>query len=83
MTKDHSTSKAKVAQVDFGFVQIEGLMLPDGSYAIAGVQANKILGFSAHPNHVSRSLKRILGAGFSPTRLRSELNNNPVAALTL
>lgn len=83
MASKNSNKKAKVAQVDFGFIRAEGLMLPDGSYAIAGVQANKILRFCAHQNHVARSLKRILGEKFSPTRLRSELNSNPVITLTL
>ena len=38
--------KARVATVDFGFVKVEGLMLPDGSYAIAAVQTNDVLKFS-------------------------------------
>ena len=65
-------NKAIVAQIEYAGLSFEGLLLPDDSYAISVTQANKILQFSAHPNHASRSVKRILGDEFQPTRMASE-----------
>lgn len=76
-------SKAVNATVDFGFVQVEGLMLPDGSYRISAQQANQFLGFSAHPNYVNRSLKRILDKDSQLIRVESENNPNPESVLSL
>lgn len=76
-------SKAAIAIVDFGFCQAEGLMLPDGSYGISATQSNKFLKFAGHPNYVNRSLKRLLGEGFAPIRVSSELNSNKVNVLPL
>lgn len=83
MAKSNSISKAKIAQVDFGFTKIDGLMLPDGSYAIATAQANELFSFASHPNYVNRSLKRILGANFTSVSIKSELHGTPVAILSL
>ncbi len=76
-------SKAKIATVDFGFCQIEGLMLPDSEYALAITQANKFLKFSASPQHAPRSLKRLLGDSFKPPRIATELNPNKAYVITL
>ncbi len=53
-------SKAMVAKVDFGFVQIEGLLLPNESYGVSAQQANKFLQFSVNPNNTSKALKSLL-----------------------
>ena len=76
-------SKAEVATVDFGFVQVEGLMLPDGTCGMAIVQANRFLKFSNSPNHAARSLKRLLGEDFSPPRVATELSPNKAYILTI
>jgi hypothetical protein len=76
-------SKAQIATVDFGFVQVEGLMLPNSSYGISATQTNNFLHFAAHQNYVNRSLKRLLGEDFSPIRVATELNSNKVNVLTI
>jgi hypothetical protein len=76
-------SKAVVATVKFGSREVEGLMLPDGSFGIAAVQANELLEFSAHHNYVSRSLKTLLGKDFPPITIATELNSNKAVVLTL
>jgi hypothetical protein len=58
--------KAVIASVDFGYKKIEGLMLPDGTYAVAVPQIADLI--SASRNTMSRDLKRLLGDGFSPSK---------------
>ncbi len=75
---------AKVTQVQFGsFGSIEGLMDTEGTYYIAASQANNLLAFSAHTNNTSKLLKGLLGEASPPIRLKTELNSNPVTAITL
>ena len=74
-------TKAVVATVDLGFAQIEGLMLPDGSYAVAIPQLAEV--FSTHKNTFSRDLKRLLGADFSPSKIRTELGRQLINVVTL
>jgi len=78
-----STVKALVSKVQFGTVEVEGLLLPDGSFGVAVTEANNLLTFSAHQNHASRQVKALLGEGFQPTKVASELNPNAVVVLTL
>lgn len=70
--------KAKVAPVQVGSVSVEGLQLPDGSYAIAVVQVANILDFQPLKKNAPRELKPILGKAFQPRKCFTELN--PVAA---
>jgi hypothetical protein len=59
---DNNNSKvqrAKVAQVEFGAVTLEGLMLPDGSFAIAGQQVCEV--FQLDKTNVLKTLKSLLG----------------------
>ena len=79
---DH-TSKAMVAEVDFGFVKVEGLMLPNGEYAIAMAQAHRLLVFSSSPNLALKSLKALLGKDLELPKVRTELANNPAYVLTI
>ncbi len=73
--------KAMVAQVDFGFTHVEGLMLPDGSYAIAATQiADK---FQFDHNQASRTIKRILGNGFQFDQTTSEIHPKKVNILSI
>jgi hypothetical protein len=79
---DH-IKKAVVAVVDFGFCQVEGLMMPNGSYGIAISQANTILGFSTRQDHAVRSLKALLGKEIELTTVKTELSNNKNSVLTI
>ena len=79
MTND--TKKAIVATVSIGKLEIEGLLLPDGTYAIAAPQIARLI--SASPTHITKSLKRALGGDVRLTRVKTELSNNPATVLTL
>ena len=86
----NSTTKAVVATVKFGSLEIEGLMLPDGSYAIAARQVAELI--SAHPAQASRQLKLALSKGserntsflkIKTDRNNARTNSNPETILTL
>jgi len=81
MAKNNSTSKATVAQVKIGHIEIEGLMLPDGSYAIAVPQVASL--FLIDRGQASRGFKALLGEGFQFDKVGSELNPKAVNILTL
>jgi len=66
------TQKAIVTQVPIGTLQIEGLMLEDGSYAVAQQQVASLFGLTT--NHVTRDLKAILGAGSGLTKVSTNRN---------
>ncbi len=74
-------SKAVVAKVDLGFTVIEGLQLPDGSYAIGVSQAAKCL--SVPLKHSSKQFKALLCKDSSFPSVKSELNSRDVNILTL
>jgi hypothetical protein len=60
---------AEVAIVSVGQnIQVEGLRLSDGRFAIAISQINKLIRFSASKNTMSRDLKRLLGQRFNPSK---------------
>jgi hypothetical protein len=69
-------SKALVAQIDLGFAKFNGLMIPDGRYAIAVPQIAEL--FQFNPNQASRDLKRLLGNDFQFDQAKSELNPKAV-----
>lgn len=56
--------KAQIAPIDLGFVKFDGLMMPDGSYAIAVPQVAVLIQIT--PNYASQEFKRLLGKDFSP-----------------
>lgn len=66
------TIKASVATVKLGTIEFDGLLLSDGSFGISVPQANQLLVFSPSNNTASRDLKRILGEGFSPSKVKIE-----------
>jgi len=71
------TRRATTLTVDFGFATIEGLMLPDGSYAIAVSQI--AAQFSVSPTNASKTVKALLGKDSQLFRkVASDLNNRPV-----
>jgi hypothetical protein len=75
------TSRAIVASVEFGFTTIEGIMLPNGSYAIGVPQIATLIGTSK--NTISRDLKRLLGDDFCPDKIVTELGNQKVNVVSL
>lgn len=72
-------SRAKVATVHVGPYEFEGLMDADGRFYVAVPQVARLLSFDR--NQATRTLKRLLGAGFAFDRLGSELNSKPVNAI--
>jgi hypothetical protein len=66
------TQKATVTQVPFGGIEIEGLLLENGEFAISTPQVNSLISFSTHNNYASQTLKRLLGNDFSPHKAKVE-----------
>ena len=58
--------KAQVAVIDLGFTRFEGLMLPNGDYAIGVPQIASLI--QTTQNTASRDFNRLLGEGFSPSK---------------
>lgn len=82
-----TTKKATVAQVAIGNITIEGLMLPNGDYAVAVPQIfdlfGKGAGFGTTRNQASRDLKRLMGKGFNTTKISTELGKAKVLIVDL
>jgi hypothetical protein len=74
-------TKAIVAEVKIGSVSIEGLMLPDGTFAVGASQLAE-LNLVSQDNY-NRDLKAILGKDFPLVKSSSELNSKKVNILTL
>lgn len=81
MAKTMKTQKAIVSEVQIGTIAIEGLMLPDGSFAVAVPQIASLLQFLN--KNASRDLKALMGEGFQFLKAKSELNPKPVNIVTL
>lgn len=75
------TKKATIAAVTIGPWEVSGLMLPDGTYAIAVSQLAEI--FQIPTKHSSRQFKALLDEGFQFPKCRSELHPKAVNILTL
>ena len=74
-------TKAIVSQIDLGFAKFEGLMLPDGSYAIGVSQIAELM--QSAKDHSSRDIKALLGKGFQFAKIASELNPKAVNIVDL
>jgi len=74
-------TKAIVAKIDLGFDQFDGLMLPDGSYAISATQIARLL--SIPIKHATRDFKTLLGMENPTPKVVSELHSSPVNILTI
>jgi len=74
-------TKAIVAKIDLGFVKFDGLMLPDGSYAIAVPQIADLIGLDK--SQASRNIKRLLGKDFRLSKITTEYTNAAVNTLTI
>lgn len=86
--KSIMTNKALVTTVSIGNLEIEGLMLPDGSFAIAISQIADLIqrisnSFRPHKNYFSQDVKRLLGNSFRPHKTTTELNNSKVNVLSI
>jgi len=81
MATNNSTSNAVVAPVKIGLIEIQGLMLPDGSFAISVPQVASL--FSIAQKNSSRDFKALLGGDFQFLKVQSESNSKPVNILTL
>jgi len=78
-----TTTKATVTNVNLGEIEIEGLMMPCGTYAISVRQANALINFARNDN-ASKFLKSALGENL--TRVKTDRNvrqTNPEAVITL
>jgi len=76
-----TTKKAIVATIELGFAKVEGLMMPDGAYAIAVPQLADI--FQYRRNYASQTFKRILGDDFSPHKISTELGKQKINVINL
>jgi hypothetical protein len=74
-------AKAIVSKVLIGRIEIDGLMLPDGSFEIGVPQVTTLFRFDT--NQASRALKPLLGEGFRFDKASSELNSKAVNILSL
>ena len=61
------TEKARIATIQLGNLEIEGLMLPNGDFAIGISQIN-----------ATRTVKSLLGRTSPLLKIKSELHNSPV-----
>ena len=78
------TQKALISQVQFGNLFFEGLMLPNGSFAIAVPQIVSLFeSDSFTQNYASQTLKRMLGEGFRPHKVKTELGNQLINTVSL
>ena len=73
--------KATISTVKIGHLEFEGLLLDDGTFAIAIPQVCSTFQFANE--HASRDLKAILGAGFQFAKVCTTLNPKAVNCITL
>ena len=75
------TATAVVSPVPIGNRSIEGLLLQDGTYAIAVPQICSIFQFPI--KNATRDIKAILGKDSPFLKARTTLNSQPVNCVTL
>jgi len=73
-------TKAKVAIVEYGFANVEGLLLND-HYGISATQIAEFFQFDK--NQASRSIKSLLGADFQFDKWKSDLHPKAVNVINL
>ena len=81
MTENKQKIKAQVTTVKIGLIEIEGLMLPDGTFGVAVPQICSL--FQIDKNQGSRKIKSILGKDFQFDKWRSTLHPKSVNVLHL
>jgi hypothetical protein len=75
--------KAVVAQIDFGYTKVEGLMLPDGSYRMGVSQIINLLPSLTTLNNATRDVKVLLGNDCKLLKIPSEISKNPVNTISI
>jgi hypothetical protein len=70
-------NKARVAQVSIGSIVFEGVMLPNGDFAITLSQLRDLAFPSTYQNNALRELKVSQGIGFQLLKVSPEISNNP------
>lgn len=78
-----TTYRAPVTPVQIGNLSIPGLLLEDGSFAIAVPQIAEMTEFQFLKNNAQRDIKALLGKGFQFLKSATELNPKPVNVLSL
>jgi len=74
-------NKAKVAEIDYGFAKVQGLMLPSGEYRIGVSQIAEFL--QLDKTIATREVKALLGKDCQLDKVYSELNPKPVNTVDL
>lgn len=78
----NNSTKAVIATIDLGFTKIDGLMLPDGSYAIAVPQLAELK--LVPPNRSLKQLETLSSMVFqSHQKVKTDLNPKPVNVISL
>jgi len=72
---------AEIAEVQIGNLTIEGVMFPDGSYGVAIPQVSSL--FLDNHNQASKTLKRLMGADFKTSKVKTPFNRNATLAISL
>lgn len=73
--------KAEVAVINFGGLTFEGLLLPDGSFAVAVPQIADL--FLDTRNYAAQTLKRLMGKDFETHKVKTEFNQNSTNCVSL
>jgi hypothetical protein len=80
----HMTNcKAKVATVAIGNISVEGLLLPDGKFAISLQQLRELAFPSVYPSNAKKELKAACGKDFQFIRQATERANRPQWVVTI
>ncbi|NER80827.1 MAG: hypothetical protein F6K42_14900 [Leptolyngbya sp. SIO1D8] len=69
------TDKAQRATISIGNLEVEGFMMPDGSYRMSQTQAAEIIGkdeINARRFLDSKGIKALLGKGYTPDSIEVE-----------
>ena len=76
-----SYPRAELATVKIGSLEIEGLMLPDGSFAVAVPQIADL--FLATRNYAAQSLNRLMGKDFETHKVKTKFNQNSTNCVSI
>jgi len=77
----NTTVKAIVASVKIGHLTIDGLMMPNGDFAIAIPQIAEM--FLDNQSQASQTLKRLMGKDFKTNKVKTEFNRNATLSVPL
>ena len=77
----NNSIKATSAKINLGFAVIDGLMLPNGEYAIAVPQIADL--FFESRDYATQTLKRLLGNDFKAHKAKTEFNKNSTNIVSL